>query len=50
MEQSPLRLIKRCSEYIPIGEINRMPPGPQGGSMFCMTKGQKWLMMWFMSA
>jgi hypothetical protein len=30
MEQSPLRLIKRFSEYIPVGEINRMPLGLRG--------------------
>ena len=30
MEQSPLRLIKRCSEYIPIGKINQIPLGLRG--------------------
>lgn len=30
MEQSPLRLIKRFSEYIPVSEINRMPLGLRG--------------------
>jgi len=30
MEQSPLRLIKRCSEYIPVSKINRMPLGLRG--------------------
>lgn len=30
MKQSPLRLIKRCSEYISIKDINRMPLGLRG--------------------
>jgi len=30
MTQSPLRLIKRCSEYIPLEDINRMPKGLRG--------------------
>ena len=30
MEQSPLRLIKRCSEYIPLDEINLIPRGLRG--------------------
>jgi hypothetical protein len=30
MEQSPLRLIKRCAEYIPIEEINEIPRNLRG--------------------
>lgn len=30
MEQSALRLIKRCSEYISVDDINRMPLGLRG--------------------
>ena len=30
MEQSPLRLIKRSSEYIPVDDINYMPKGLRG--------------------
>ena len=30
MEQSPLRLIKRCAEYISISELNLLPLGLRG--------------------
>lgn len=30
MEQSPLRLIKRCIEYLPVEEILRFPRGIRG--------------------
>jgi hypothetical protein len=30
MEQSPLRLIKRSSEYIPLNDINLIPRGLRG--------------------
>lgn len=30
MEQSPLRLIKRCVEYVPITDINTVPKGLRG--------------------
>lgn len=30
MEQSPLRLIKRCAEYISIDQINNIPKGLRG--------------------
>ena len=30
MEQSPLRLIKRCAEYILIDDINALPRGLRG--------------------
>lgn len=30
MEQSPLRLIKRCAEYISLGDVDRLPRGLRG--------------------
>jgi hypothetical protein len=30
MKQSPLRLIKRCAEFIPLDKINQIPKGLRG--------------------
>lgn len=40
MEQSPLRLIKRCAEYIPIDDIDALPRGLRGIYVLYFQKGK----------